>query len=110
MNHSRLDDYLDHSDDLVARVRRAKEAAQRKMEEFGDPSEYEITIIHGRKKEEPVSESATQDSAAHPLLLESPVTNLANSDRKSPRSAVKNERTNIDPEFNATDARQKEED
>jgi hypothetical protein len=53
MKHSQYDDYLDHSDDLVARVRRAKEAAQRKMEEFGDPSEYEITIIHSQKKEEP---------------------------------------------------------
>jgi hypothetical protein len=64
MKHSQSDDYLDHSDDLVARVRRANEAAQRKMEEFGDPSEYEITIIRGRKKEEPTvkSEQVTQPS------------------------------------------------
>jgi hypothetical protein len=61
MKHSRYDDYLDHSDDLVARVRRAREAAQRKMEEFGDPSEYEITIIRGQKKEDPPT--ATGDEA-----------------------------------------------
>jgi hypothetical protein len=67
MNHSRLDDYLDHSDDLVARVRRAKEAAQRKMEEFGDPSEYEITIIRGRKKEEPTVTSEKVTQSSHPV-------------------------------------------
>jgi hypothetical protein len=37
----------------VARVRAAKEAAQRRMEEFGDVSEYDITILHGQLKEEP---------------------------------------------------------
>lgn len=43
--------YMDHSNDLVARVRRAKEAAQREMESFGDVSEYEVTKIYGQKKE-----------------------------------------------------------
>jgi hypothetical protein len=65
MKHSQHDDYLDHSDDLVARVRRAKEAAQRKMEEFGDPSEYEIIIIRGHgPKESPTTtiEEVTQPS------------------------------------------------
>jgi hypothetical protein len=50
------DPYMDRTDDLVARVRRAKEAAQRKMESFGDVSEYEVTKIYGRKKE---SQAAT---------------------------------------------------
>jgi len=45
--------YFDHSIDHVARVRAAKEAAQREMESFGDVSEYDITIIQGLKKEEP---------------------------------------------------------
>jgi hypothetical protein len=45
--------YYDRSDDLVARVRAARAAAQREMEAFGDPSEYDITIIHGQKKEDP---------------------------------------------------------
>jgi hypothetical protein len=42
--------YLERSLDLVARVRTAKEAAQRKMDEFGDPSEYEVSIIQGQKR------------------------------------------------------------
>jgi hypothetical protein len=45
--------YSDRSFDHVARVRAAKEAAQRKMEEFGDVSEYDITILQGQLKEEP---------------------------------------------------------
>jgi hypothetical protein len=53
--HYDLDDepYYDRSLDHVARVRAAREAAQRRMEEFGDISEYEVTIIHGQLKEEP---------------------------------------------------------
>jgi hypothetical protein len=47
------EDYMDRSTDLVARVRSAKEAAQREMESFGHPSEYEVTIIHGQKRELP---------------------------------------------------------
>ncbi|HEX9219103.1 MAG TPA: hypothetical protein VF858_01315 [Gemmatimonadaceae bacterium] len=38
-----------YEDDLVARVRAAKEAAQREMESFGDVSEYEIRKIYGRR-------------------------------------------------------------
>ena len=45
---------MDRSNDHVARVRAAKEAAQREMESFGDVSEYDITIIQGQLKEEPV--------------------------------------------------------
>ena len=55
-NHDQEDSdeqYFDRSLDHVARVRAAKEAAQRRMEEFGDVSEYDITIIHGQLKEEP---------------------------------------------------------
>lgn len=50
-----LDDepYYDRSLDHVARVRAAREAAQRRMEEFGDISEYNVTIIQGQLKEEP---------------------------------------------------------
>ncbi len=43
--------YLDHSFDLVARVRAAREAAQREMEAFGDVSEYEIRKIYGQRTE-----------------------------------------------------------
>ncbi len=46
--------YMDFSMGMVARVRAAKEAAQREMESFGDVSEYDITTIQGQLKEEPV--------------------------------------------------------
>jgi hypothetical protein len=42
--------YMARTDDLVARVRRARDAAQREMESFGDVSEYEVTKIQGRKE------------------------------------------------------------
>ena len=47
------DEYMDRSIDHVARVRAAREAAQREMESFGDVSEYDVTIIQGQLKEEP---------------------------------------------------------
>jgi hypothetical protein len=47
--------HIDRSFDHVARVREAKEAAQREMEEFGDVSEYDITVIQGQLKEEPAA-------------------------------------------------------
>lgn len=49
--------YMDRSNDQVARVRAAKEAAQREMESFGDVSEYDITILQGQLKVEPVAAS-----------------------------------------------------
>jgi hypothetical protein len=41
--------HLDYSDDLAARVRQAKEAAQKELEAFGDASEYEIRKICGQR-------------------------------------------------------------
>jgi hypothetical protein len=56
------EDYIDRSTDLVARVRAAREAAQREMESFGDPSEYDVTIIRGHKRDErPAVAQATLD-------------------------------------------------
>ena len=52
-DHDEDEQYMDGSLDHVARVRAAKEAAQREMESFGDVSDYEITIIQGQLKEEP---------------------------------------------------------
>ena len=46
---------MDRSNDHVARVRAAKEAAQREMESFGDVTEYEMTIIQGQLKDEPIA-------------------------------------------------------
>lgn len=65
-----LAQYLESSIDMVARVRAAKEAAQRKMETFGHVSEYEIRKIYGQKKEpetkekdEPHLKTGTADEA-----------------------------------------------
>lgn len=41
--------YFDHSFDMVARVRAAKERAQRAIEEFGDPSEYDVYVLRDGK-------------------------------------------------------------
>ena len=49
------EEYMDRSNDHVARVRAAKEAAQREMESFGDVSEYDITTIQGQLKDNPVA-------------------------------------------------------
>jgi hypothetical protein len=49
--------FMDFSGDHVARVRAAKAAAQREMESFGDPSEYDVVILQGQLKEEPVAPS-----------------------------------------------------
>lgn len=53
-NFDKEENYMDRSGDHVARVREAKEAAQREMESFGDVCEYDITIIRGQLKEEPI--------------------------------------------------------
>jgi hypothetical protein len=46
--------YMDRSGDHVSRVRVAKDAAQREMESFGDVSEYDITVIQGQLREDPI--------------------------------------------------------
>ncbi len=64
-----LEEHMDRSIDHVARVRAAREAAQREMESFGDVSEYEVTTIQGQLKEEPTAPSQASldfQSEAHP--------------------------------------------
>jgi hypothetical protein len=51
------ENHMDYSLDHVARVRAAKDAAQREMESFGDVSEYDITTIRGQ-----LTENSTADS------------------------------------------------
>ena len=63
-----LEEHMDRAIDHVARVRAAREAAQREMESFGDVSEYEVTTIQGQLKEEPDAPSQTSldfQSEAH---------------------------------------------
>jgi hypothetical protein len=40
---------VDHSFDLVARIRVEQEAFQREVDAFGDPSEYEVRMIYGQR-------------------------------------------------------------
>jgi hypothetical protein len=46
---------MDRSLDHVARVRAARDAAEREMESFGDISEYDVAIIQGQLKDGPVA-------------------------------------------------------
>jgi len=48
---------MDRSIDHVARVRAAREVAQRAMESFGDVSEYDVTVLQGQLKVEASSPS-----------------------------------------------------
>ena len=64
--------YYDRTMDMVARIRAAKEAAQRQMEEFGDPSEYEVRIIRGKKKLVEAEQAPPQTTEASQASLEFP--------------------------------------
>jgi hypothetical protein len=55
---ARDEQHYDRSDDLVTRVQAAKAAAQREIEDLGDPSEYDITSIRGQRKEDPADSTS----------------------------------------------------
>ena len=44
-------EHFDDSQDMIARVRKLREAAEKKMNAFGDPADYDVRIIRGRKTE-----------------------------------------------------------
>jgi hypothetical protein len=50
-------------DDLVARVRAAREAAEREMQKFGDISEYTVTKIYGQRRDIVYDNSIVYDNA-----------------------------------------------
>ncbi|MGA2965566.1 MAG: hypothetical protein ABSD64_05090 [Terriglobales bacterium] len=56
--------YYDDSDDLAARVRRARAAFQRELEAFGDVSEYEVRFIHGQRTDIVYGEKKNEEAAA----------------------------------------------
>lgn len=41
--------YEERTPDLIARIRKMREAAREQMDRFGDPAEYEVEILHGGK-------------------------------------------------------------
>ena len=56
--------YYDDSDDLAARVRRARAAFQRELEAFGDVSEYEVRKIYGQRTDIVYDEKKSEAAAS----------------------------------------------
>ncbi len=54
-------EHYDDSLDMIERIRKLREAAERKMNAFGDPADYDVRIIRGRK---PVAEAEKQAKTA----------------------------------------------
>jgi hypothetical protein len=50
MSNRESDQYED-SQDMIERIRKLREAAERKMNAFGDVVDYDVHVIHGRKGE-----------------------------------------------------------
>ncbi len=46
---SRDSEHYEDTHDMIERIRKLKDAAQRKMDAFGDPSGYDVRVIQGRK-------------------------------------------------------------
>jgi phage-related tail fiber protein len=65
MSRSRERRYYDDSDDMVERIRRAREAFEKKTKAFQGPDwpHYEKRIIVGQKKKEDMDPSLFQDSS-----------------------------------------------
>lgn len=42
--------YEDRTPDLIERIRKMRDAAQREMDKFGDPADYNTRVIIGQKK------------------------------------------------------------
>jgi len=53
---NRDNEHFDDSQDMIARIRKLREAAEKKMNAFGDPADYDVRIIRGRKTELEVSD------------------------------------------------------
>ena len=45
--------HYDESMDMIERIRKLKEAAEKKMNAFRNPTDYDVRVIRGRKKKEP---------------------------------------------------------
>jgi hypothetical protein len=75
MSRSRNDRYYDDSDDMVERIRRAREAFDKKAKAFQGPDwpHYDKRVIVGKKKKEDVLAAQVQaDSAVAPSGTETP--------------------------------------
>jgi len=48
---SRDGEHFEDSQDMILRIRKLREAAEKKMNTFGDPADYDVRMIRGRKSE-----------------------------------------------------------
>ena len=49
--HTHDSEHYEDSKDMIERIRKLREAAEQKMNAFGDPAGYDVRIIRGRKSE-----------------------------------------------------------
>ena len=48
---NRDSEHFEDSQDMIARIRKLREAAEKEMNAFGDPADYDVRIIRSRKRE-----------------------------------------------------------
>lgn len=44
-------EHFEDSHDMIERIRKLRDAAEKKMNAFGDPTGYDVRVIRGRKSE-----------------------------------------------------------
>ena len=49
--HTRDSEHFEDSQDMIERIRKLRDAAEKKMNAFGDPEGYDVRVIRGRKSE-----------------------------------------------------------
>jgi len=48
---------------MIARIRKLREAAEKKMNAFGDPDDYDVRLIRGRKSEREADTNANSEDS-----------------------------------------------
>ena len=56
--NTRDSEHSEDTHDMIERIRKLKEAAQKKMDAFGDPSGYDVRVIRGHKSALDAAKSA----------------------------------------------------
>ncbi len=60
---SRDGEHYEDSQDMIARIRKLREAAEKKMNAFGDPTGYDVRLIRGRKSERETDANANSEDS-----------------------------------------------
>ncbi len=98
MSRSRNGRYYDDSDDMVERIRRAREAFEKKTKAFQGPDwpHYEKRVIVGQKKKEDVLAAQAQaDSAVAPSWHRNRTPVIFAPERRAGKCPGDNRRSNI---------------